>query len=96
MDIIVDDEITKQNGSYFKEEYEKFSDCLDKYISILEEVKKSGIISGEVSDALDEFIIQVKAYTSQGEKLVLTNGKQYEQYCDNFFADLDKADGVLY
>ena len=96
MELIVDDYCTINAGKFLDDNYEKFHSCVKRYNEIMGKVIEAGFLSGEVSDALTEFLEQVKVATSQTTSKADDIGKKYKRYCDNYIEELDKADSVLH
>lgn len=59
-ELIVDDDYCKAMGAYFEKQGEELDQLVVDYISILQDVKNKGIISGDVSNTLKLYIDYVK------------------------------------
>ncbi|MDD2978582.1 MAG: hypothetical protein PHN80_01280 [Hespellia sp.] len=91
MDVVVEDEYIQEMQQEFDEEYERLSQVVKEYISILKEITASGITHGKTANALKEF-------TSLAEELrqVGRHRSAAKRYCQNFLDKIDDADGDLY
>lgn len=96
MEVIVDDEYVEKMGSFFKENYNELHYVIKEYKRIMQWVVEEGIKSGEIHDALIEFINQVSMSVNSDGLSAAEIGSAYNRYCYNYISDLDSADGDLY
>lgn len=91
-DLIVDDENLEEIGNYFKEFSSKLQLYLDEYTNILGEIKAEAIISGDISNTLDAFIMCAKALNSSISDL----GIEIKNSVDRYLEEIDEKDQYLY
>ena len=95
MDLIIHDEYLNEISSYFEEQEEYLSQAIDAYIEIMKAVKVKGIMQGETSDALEEFINQIEMSGSNIDRPD-DLADRVKNYLTNFINKVDKADKHLY
>lgn len=66
---------------------------LDNYISLLEEVKKTGILSGAEADVIDTFIEYSKKIDSTNFDVIPNN---FSSLCSNYISQIDEEDDYLF
>ena len=91
-ELIVDDDYCKAMGAYFEKQGKEIDKLISDYISIIEEVRNNGITSGNVSNALNSYIIYVKKLNKQIGNLSNSNKTQI----DKFLAHVDELDRYLF
>lgn len=91
-ELIVDDDYCKAMGAYFEKQGKEIDKLISDYISIIEEVRNKGITSGNVSNALNSYIIYVKKLNKQIGNLSNSNKTQI----DKFLAHVDELDRYLF
>lgn len=90
--VIIEDEYVRNVGMKVREELEKTGKTLSTYITLLEEVRKKGLMKGSTAEALGEFI-------SLAEHLKGTFwdiGGCVGVDCENYIDEVDDADKYLY
>lgn len=91
-ELIIDDEYCKAMGEYIVKQGEEIDQIVIDYISILQDVKNKGIISGDVSSALNSYISYVKKLNKKIGNLSTSINTQI----DNFLARVDAEDKYLF
>ena len=88
----IDDDYCKSMGTYFKNEGAEIERFINQYITILEKIKNTAIMSGDVAKALNIYIGYAKKMKGQISKVSETAEEQVK----NFIAEIDKADQYLF
>ena len=91
-ELIIDDDYCKKMGSFYVKQGEQIDALIADYISILEEVKSKGIISGNVSQALAAYINYVKKLKKQIGRV----STPIKTEIDRFLAKVDSEDQYLF
>lgn len=93
-EIIIVDEFVEKKGQFLDNRSENLFNCIEKYCSILESIRKEGIMEGETAEALDTFVLQVRMI--QGLTKNCKPGTRAVQYCENYLSRIEDADEDLY
>lgn len=91
-ELIIDDDYCKAMGSYFEKQGQEIDQLVVDYISILQDVKNKGIISGDVADALNSYI----SYVTKLNKKVGNISTSTKKQIDNFLSRVDAEDKYLF
>lgn len=88
----IDDDYIKNVKTYFVDEGKEIESFLKEYISILESIKKTSIIRGDVAVELGKYINYAKKMKGQINNISETANKQ----CIKFISSVDNADQYLF
>lgn len=91
-DLIIDDDFCKSMGSYFVKKGEEMDQLITDYISILQDVRNKGIVSGDVATALSSYI----SYASKLKKQIGNISSDVNNKINSFLARVDDADQYLF
>ena len=92
VDIIVDDDFIKKVSTYVKNFGTDFDKCYSDYVKITEEYASNGANSGQLSDAISEYIEVAKLLKSKVTEITTA----FSGNLDSFLVDFDDADSYLY
>lgn len=91
-ELIIDDDYCRAMGSFFTKQGEEIDSLVVDYISILQEVKSKGIMSGDVSSALSSYIDYVKKLNKKIGDISTSTKTQI----DSFLSRVDAEDKYLF
>ncbi len=90
--LIIDDDYCNQMSEYFIKQEEHLDSVISQYITILQEIKNTAITSGDVSDALSEYIGYAQKLNNQiGNVSTIT-----KTHISNFLKKVDEVDKYLF
>ena len=92
MDVIVIDEVLRENSELIYKKALVFDETLNRYYDIMQKVSEIGFISGDTHDALLEFVSCVEYC----KNLVTTSGKNTRAQAKTCIGNLDSLDEDLY
>lgn len=90
--LIVDVEAYRNQKNAVKNITQKLEDIMNEYIKLMEKAKESGASSGETSNALENFINEIKSKKQNLSDI----GKKYDKEVDAFLEEVDEEDDLLY
>lgn len=90
--LIIDDDYCRAMGDYFTKQGEHMDKVIAEYVSILQDIKKNAITSGDVSDALGTYI----SYAQKLNKQVGNISTVAKSHIENFLTRVDDADQYLF
>lgn len=91
-DLIIDDDFCKSMGTYFVKKGEEMDQMIVDYISVLQDVRNKGIVSGDVATALSSYI----SYASKLKKQIGNISSDVNNKINSFLARVDDADQYLF
>lgn len=91
-ELIIDDDFCKKMGAYFVKKGEEIDQMVSDYIVILQDVKKNGIVSGEVANALSSYI----SHASRLKKQIGNISTGVNKQINSFLTRIDDADQFLF
>ena len=91
-ELIIDDDYCNELGNLIKARGAHVEYTLTEYIKIMEDIKNSGIISGDVADALQLYI----EYTSRLKNNVGKIADSISEETTEFLTKIDEADQYLF
>lgn len=91
-DLIIDDDFCESMGAYLVKKGEEMDQMIDSYISILQDVRDEGIVSGDVATSLSLYI----SYASQLKRQIGTILYDVKYKIYSFLARVDDADQYLF
>lgn len=91
-ELIIDDEFCRTMGTYFIKQGQQFDQMIDNYISILQNVRNKGIVSGDVATALSSYI----SYVSKLKKQIGNISFDVNRKINSFLSRVDDADQYLF
>lgn len=90
--LIIDDDYCRALGDFFVKQGEHMDGVIAEYVSILQEIKNSAITSGDVSNALGEYISYAQKLNDQIGNISITA----KTHIDKFLTSVDDADQYLF
>lgn len=94
-DLVVVDEYYAKIGQWLCDQGSDFSREVERYCLIMDKVVEDGFMGGKTSEALKEFIAQVRM-DLDGDTNLETDGSAAYRYTENFITKIDDADDDLY
>ena len=91
-DLIIDDDFCEALGQYFVKKGEELDLKISDYIAVLQDLRKKGIVSGDVAAALSSFI----SYASILKKQIGSISSDTNKQISNFLSQIDAADKYLF
>lgn len=91
-ELIIDDEFCRAMGTYFTKQGQQFDQMIADYISILQDVRNKGIVSGDVATALSSYI----SYASKLKKQIGNISSDVNSKINSFLSRVDDADQYLF
>lgn len=91
-ELIIDDDYCRAMGDFFVKQGAELDQMISDYISILQDLKNKGIVSGDVSKALNSYINYVKKLNKQIGVVSTSNKTQI----NNFLTKVDQEDKYLF
>lgn len=91
-ELIIDDDYCRAMGSYFEKQGKEMDKLIADYISILWDLRRKGIISGEVAKTLNTYITYVRKLNNQIGNISTSTKIQI----NNFLARVDAEDKYLF
>lgn len=91
-DLIIDDDFCEALGDYFVKKGEELDLKISNYIAILQELRRRGILSGDVAIALSSFI----SYASVLKKQIGSISSDMNKQVNTFLSRIDEADRYLF
>lgn len=91
-DLIVDDEYCTAMGKYFEKQGEELDKLIVEYIEVLQNIKSTAIVKGEVSKALKVYIEYVKKMKNQLGSV----SKNANNQVSSFLNRIDTEDQYLF
>lgn len=88
----IDDDYVKTQANMIEAWAGDLQEGIDKYISILNNIRSDAIMEGETASALTDFI----AYVGELKNIVNTMGEEAKGMCLAFLSEVDQADSFLY
>ena len=90
--LIISDEYVEDVGTYCVKRGRTLEDIMDSYLGILREIKNEAIITGEISQTLEEFIDCVSQLNNQLKDI---SNNVYAASVQ-FVSDVNDADSFLF
>lgn len=92
-ELIVDDDYIRQMGKYYYKMGNSAIDIMLKdYINIMQEIKDTAIMEGDIADSLSTFIQCAQSLKDRAGDI----GNELKQLTDYFISDIDEADQFLF
>lgn len=91
-DLIIDDDFCKSMGAYFVKKGTEMDQMIADYISILQDVKNKGIVSGDVAVALSSYI----SYASKLKMQIGNISSDVNSKINSFLSHVDDEDQYLF
>ena len=88
----IDDEYCENMKKYYTDQGEKLEGYLSEYITILENISKTGIKKGNINSSLKSYISYAKKLKGQ----INNASKTAESQVTNFLKSIDEADQYLF
>ena len=92
-ELVIDENYCQAIGSFYKQQEEAMDNLLSAYLSVLNDVKNGGIISGDASDQLSSFLFRIervrKIWTQSGMMLSECTQKMIAQFLSKVDAEDD-------
>lgn len=86
--VIDDDYITDALGTQIESYLKRVEEYYNKYIEILEKVKRMAVISGDTADALGEFIVCAKKLSG----FLTDYSEQLKMTCESYISEINQCD----
>lgn len=90
--LIIDDGYISSAGDYSSGRGRKLEEIFDSFVTILEEIKTEAIMSGEIYNALEEYISVIKMLDNQLSDI----SSNVDTRCDSFLTAINEADSYLF
>lgn len=90
--LIVDDQYCQEMGRFFKNKGEKLNQIVTEYVQILQEIRDSAIMEGEIATVLSQYIDCCKQLEGQIRVLSTT----IDGTITRFLLSVDEADDYLF
>ena len=85
-ELIIDDDYVNEMADFLNTRATNLQEGIDRYIQILENIRRDAIKQGATADALDTFISYV----------VEERGQTAKETCNTFISDVDESDEFLF
>ena len=91
-DLIIDDDYCKSMGNYFVQQGNQLDLIILQYITILNEIRTSALVSGDVADALSAYITYAENLSRKFSEISTIANNEI----NNFLTNIDRADKYLF
>ena len=91
-ELIIDDDYVNEMADFLNTRATNLQEGIDRYIQILENIRRDAIKQGATADALDTFISYAKNLSNVVEEL----GQTAKETCNTFISDVDESDEFLF
>ena len=91
-ELIIDDDYVNEMADFLNTRAANLQEGIDRYIQILENIRRDAIKQGATADALDTFISYAKNLSNVVEEL----GQTAKETCNTFISDVDESDEFLF
>lgn len=96
MSLVIDDSHIDAVKEYVTTQCKAIEDIVYQYVQTMNSVIETGIMEGATTEALKEFLSQVKSDLEDSNMNPELMGTMTERFCTNFIKKVDKADKQLY
>lgn len=87
-ELIIDDDYVNEMADFLNTRATNLQEGIDRYIQILDNIRRDAIKQGATADALDTFISYAKNLSNVVEEL----GQTAKETCNTFISDVDESD----
>ena len=91
-ELIIDDDYVNEMADFLNTRATNLQEGIDRYIQILDNIRRDAIKQGATADALDTFISYAKNLSEVVEEL----GSSADKTCNAFLTDIDESDEFLF
>ncbi len=91
-ELIIEESNCREIGNYLYNQGMEIENIINKYITILQAILSSGIVSGDVSIALQTYITYVNAMKGQIENI----SKAIKNQTEDFLRDMESVDNITF